>query len=115
MVARECGEERHDRERVHADALEPAELAGDEVRDLGEEEAAARGDRRDDERSPELVAPEGRAERAQRASHTGECGEPDEDEEAGEHLADDAEDRERDDRVMRHGESFAYPVVRPLR
>src|SRR5665647_2738867 len=108
MVAGERGEERHDRERVHADALEPAELAGDEVRDLGEEETASRGDRRDDERGPELVAPKGRADRAQRASHPGRGGEPDEDEQACEHLADDAENRERDDRVMRHGESFAH-------
>ena len=36
----------------------PAELAGDEAGDLGEEEAAAGCDRGDDERGPELVPPE---------------------------------------------------------
>ena len=38
--------------------LEPAELARREMRDLREEEAAAGCDRGDDERPPELVAPE---------------------------------------------------------
>jgi len=81
------------------------------MRDLRQEEAAARGDRRDDERGPELVAPQGRAKRAKHVSQAGCCGEPDEDQQACEHLADDAEDGERDDRVMGHGKTLPHPVV----
>ena len=58
MVVGERGEQRQDRERVHADALVPAELARHVAGDLGEEEASRGRDRRDDERAPELVAPE---------------------------------------------------------
>ena len=61
VVAVDSDEEREDRERVHADALVPAELARHEAGDLREEQAASRRDGSDHERGPELVAPEDRA------------------------------------------------------
>src|SRR5579859_6902082 len=57
VVSPDRHEQEDDRERVHADPLEPAELARDEARNLRVEKAAACGDRGDDERRPELVAP----------------------------------------------------------
>ncbi len=76
------------------------------MRDLGEEEAAAGRDRRDDERGPELVAPEEPPDRLERAAHPGEGGYPNEDQHGADHLADDAEHGERHDRVVPHGPSL---------
>ena len=107
VVAVNGEDEREDRERVHADPLVPAELARDEVRDLREEETAAGRDRRDDERGPELVAPERALDRAQRLACARERREPDEDQQRGDHLADDAEHGKHHDRVVRHGADLA--------
>ena len=48
--------------RIHKDPLEPAELAGWEAGNLGEVEAAARRDRRDDEEDNQSVLLEERNE-----------------------------------------------------
>ena len=53
---RSATDEQRDRERVHADALVPAQRAREEVRDLGEVEAAERRGQRDGEREPDRVA-----------------------------------------------------------
>ncbi|MNG27931.1 hypothetical protein D3C84_1131140 [compost metagenome] len=42
------GPPEQDDERIHQNALEPAELARGEIHDLAQEQAAARGDQRDD-------------------------------------------------------------------
>jgi hypothetical protein len=91
VVVGERREERRDRERIHADPLVPAQLAGDEVRDLGEEEAPARRDRRDEEREPQLVAGERAPDGTSRARQKS-----DESEEDDERLAEDAEPGECD-------------------
>src|SRR4029453_7321553 len=95
-------EQRDDREGVDADPLEPEELAGDEPRDLGEEETPARGDGRDEEHEPELVALQRGAHSVAWAAQPEEPREPDEQQQAGQHLPHDPEDREQDDDVMRH-------------
>src|SRR5262245_26732047 len=102
VVVRERREQQDDRERVHADPLVPAELARDEVRDLGEEEAAARRDRGDEEPGPELVAPEHAAHEVERPAHAERGEEGDHDPRSDEHLADDCQRREEDDHVVRH-------------
>jgi hypothetical protein len=88
--------EREERQRVHADPLEPAHLARDEPGDLGEEQRAAGGDRGDDERRPQLVAPEPRA-------HAFARDEQEQDEQDDERLADHAEARKRRDDIVCHG------------
>src|SRR5206468_12508052 len=106
IVKQPC-EQRRDRERVHADALVPAKLAGNEVRDLGEEEAAAGGDRSDYEREPQLVALDATPQAPQRASNADERERPDEQKPGAENLSGDAEHRQGDDHVMSHA---ATPV-----
>src|SRR4051812_1178959 len=57
VVTTSGDQQREDRQRVHQDPLEPAELAGDGTPDLRVEEAASGRDCGDDEGSPQLVAP----------------------------------------------------------
>src|SRR4051795_6273526 len=111
VVAARGDQEREDRERVHQDALEPAELTGDVAGDLRVEEAAAGRDRGDDEGSPELVAPEQAADRLERPPDADEREHADEQPEDDEHLSDDAEDGEDDDYVLRHP-AAGYPSLR---
>src|SRR5581483_2025515 len=106
IVPAQRREEREDRERVHADPLEPAEVAWHEARDLGEEEAAAGPERRDDERGPELVSPQAGAQGAERRADTGEIQQPEKGECGGDRLSGDGEDRKRDDRVVDHGRTL---------
>jgi hypothetical protein len=101
-VAPDRREQCDDRQWVHADPLVPAELAGNEVRDLGEEEAAARRDRRDDEGRPQLVAPDRRTQGRQRPSQSHECSGSREEPQAGEHLARDAQRCQSDDHIVGH-------------
>src|SRR5919201_3586388 len=86
-LVRQRRQQRHDRERVHADALEPAELARDEARDLREEEAAAGRDRRDEEHQPEIVALDRPTQRVARAAQAGQPPEPHQQQEGRERLA----------------------------
>src|SRR6478736_10421442 len=97
VVAARGDQEREDRERVHHHALEPAELAGDEAGDLRVEEAAARGDRSDDESSPQLIAPEQVADPVERPADA--------------HQREHAEHGEEDHDVRRHP-AAEYPSVR---
>ena len=92
------GEEQEERQRVHADALEPAQVARDEAGDLGEEEAAAGAERGDDERGPELVAPERGPDGTERCAEPDEGEEADQRERGGDRLSGDGENREGDDR-----------------
>jgi len=73
-VAAECGDEEHDRLRVHENALEPAHLAGREVRDVRVVERSDGRDRGDAERQPRASTEQERAElvRARRAGHGGD-------------------------------------------
>src|SRR5437588_3583038 len=93
VVAASRDQQREDRERVHEHPLEPAELAGREVRDLREEEAAPGRDRSDDEGSPQLVAPKQVADRVERRPDAEEREQAHEEPQRDENLADDAEDR----------------------
>src|SRR5215471_6798665 len=111
VVAARGDEEREDRERIHQHSLEPAELAGDEGRDLRVEKAAARRDGRDDEGSPELVAPEEVAERVERSPDAHQREHADHERQDDEHLSHDAEDGEDDDYVLRHP-AAGYPSLR---
>jgi hypothetical protein len=106
-VVEEGREQRRDRERIHADSLVPTELARDEVRDLREEETAAGGDCRDDERKPQLVAFDAPPQHPQRATDADEGEDPDKQEPGGENLSDDAEHRESDDDVVGHGRTLS--------
>src|SRR5436305_9523198 len=109
VVARQGHEEGEDRERVHADPLEPAELARREVRDLREEEAAAGRDRRDHERRPQLVAPEKAADAVQRPADADQREQADQEHDPDQHLPDHPEHGEDDDRVVRH-RAGGYPA-----
>ena len=101
-VVRERHERHDDRERVHEDALEPAQLAGDEVGDLGEEQAAEGRHRGDDEREPQLVAPHEVAREPQRPADP-ERGEQRGDEQRhGGDLTHDSERGEGDRHRVRH-------------
>src|SRR5439155_847943 len=113
-VVRESRQERRDRERIHADALVPAELAGGEVRDLGEEEAAACRDRRDEEREPELVAFDSRAEGAERPFDADEAEQRDDQQRCADNLADDAEHGQRDDDVVGHARTIGGATDRAV-
>src|ERR1700751_2486806 len=93
-------EQEEDRERVHADPLEPAQLTRREARDRGKEEAAAGRDRGDDEPRPELVAPEPASQRGERGAHADQRQQPDKQEQDDDHLTDDSGPRERLDRVV---------------
>src|SRR3954451_19142516 len=97
MVSRQRGEERDDRERIHADPLVPAQLAGNEPGRLREVEAAPGGDRGDDEDEPELVAPHRRARLSERTAYTCEREDSYGEEKHDDDLTDDAERGERDD------------------
>src|SRR5439155_19932717 len=80
----------------------PAELAWNEVCDLGEEEAAAGGDRGDDEHNPQLVALDGGPKPPQRGAVAGERERRNKQESCGENLPHDAEHGQKDDPVMYH-------------
>ena len=70
--------------------------------DLREEQASSGRDRRDDERAPELVAPERLAQPLERPADAEEREHADHEQDHGEHLADDAEHGEHDDERVRH-------------
>jgi hypothetical protein len=99
-------QERQDRKRVHADALVPAKFTRDEVRDLGEEEAAPRRDRGDHEREPELVALHRAAHASKRPADAEERQHRDEQERGGDHLPGHAERRQEDDHVVGHARNL---------
>src|SRR5579862_2595476 len=101
-------EEEQERQGVHADPLEPAEVARLEARDLGVEEAAARGECRHDEAGPELVAPDPAAHRVERPADTEQGQHREQEQERNEHLSRDTEPRERVDHVALHS-CVPYP------
>src|SRR6476646_7199568 len=103
VVVVPCHQQEEDREWVHADPLEPAELARWEPCDLREEKAAAGRNRGDDECRPELVAPEQPADPADWAADVEEREQPDQDEEGHDHLTDYPEPPEHLDRVVDRG------------
>src|SRR4029079_3299132 len=84
------------------DALVPAELAGDEPRGLREEEAAASGDRRDEEDAPELVALERHAHPVARWTEPDDPAQARQQQEPRQHLPDHAERGEEANHVVRH-------------
>src|SRR5207253_1231734 len=100
-------DQQQDRQRIHADPLVPAELARQEVRDQRKEEAAAGRDRRDDERGPQLVAPEPAADPVERYAYAEERQQRQKQEEADDHLAGDPEPGEDVDRVADPGREHA--------
>ena len=109
VIAVPRDDQKEDRERVHADPLEPAELAWREARDLREEEAAAGGDRSHDEAAPQLVAPDPPADRVERGANAEEREQPHEQEQTDEHLTRDSESREGIDPVPDLGRDHDYP------
>src|SRR3954451_24962777 len=111
IVATRGDQEREDRERVHQDPLEPAELAGDEVRDLRVEETAAGRDGCDDEGTPQLVTPEQVPDRVERPPDADQREHADDDPQSDKHLPSDAEHGEKNHDVLRHP-AAGYPAAR---
>jgi hypothetical protein len=102
MVVRQRHQEGRDRKGVHADPLEPAELARHEVGDLREEQASAGRDCGDEKGQPELVAPDRSLHDAKRATKPGKPQEPEQNQDPNNHLSDNTQRRQGDDHVVRH-------------